>query len=301
MTKILVVGAGAVGGLFSSKLGLAGAEVTMVCRSDYEEVNKNGLQINSHWGNFSFTPKSVLKNIAEYQEKADFILVATKVLPEISVADLIRPALHSGASIVLLQNGIHIEKPIAALFPNHHLISMIAHVCVSKSAPGIIDHKELGRLAIGDYPKGVSAKTRQLIELWQKSGVPCEVSENIQIDRWKKLIWNAAFNPISVLAGGIDTQKILANPEAEKLVRNVMQEVCILARADGCELPENIVEQNVSMTKKMHPYKTSMLLDFEAKRKMEVEAILGNAVRFAEEKSLTVPYLSSLRALLSCY
>jgi 2-dehydropantoate 2-reductase len=66
-------------------------------------------------------------------------------------------------------------------------------------------------------------------------------------------------------------------------------------------LPEGVIEKNIDATEKMKPYKTSMLLDFESKRKMETEAILGNALRFAQNKSIAVPYISTLYALLSNY
>jgi 2-dehydropantoate 2-reductase len=292
--KVLIVGTGAIGSLYGAKLAQAGAEVSVVCRSDFDVVKKQGIAIKSHWGDFHFTPKKVLRDVRDYDEKADFILVATKVLPEISVVDLISPALASQTSIILLQNGIHIEKPIATAFPNQHLISIIAFVCVGKTQAGIVKHQDLGRLIIGDFPSGISDKTAQLISLWQKVGAPCEGSKNILLERWKKLVWNAPFNPISVAFGGINTAQILENSETKKLVENVMQEICILAEADGCKLPVDIIEKNIAMTQKMKPYKTSMLLDFEAKRKMEIDAILGNAISFADSKNIATPCLKML-------
>jgi 2-dehydropantoate 2-reductase len=298
MKKFLIIGAGAIGSFYGGKLAQAGAEVSTISRSDFDVVKKNGIEVKSCLGDFHFSPQKVLRDVGDYDEKPDFILVATKVLPEISVPDLIRPALAPYTSIILLQNGIHIENEIAKSFPQHHLISALAFVCVSKIAAGKIHHQDYGRLIVGDFPRGISAKSLELVELWRKSGLPVESSENIQTERWKKLVWNAAFNPISVLFGGLDTKEILENEEAKNLVENVMREVCILAEIDGCKLPENIVEKNIEMTQKMMPYKTSMLLDFEAKRRMEVEAILGNAVRFAKIKNIAVPHLAKVYALL---
>lgn len=294
MTKILVVGTGAIGGFYAGKLSQAGAEVSVLCRSDYDEVKKNGIFVESYLGNFHFSPKKVLRNLSEYNEKADFILVATKVLPEISLPNLLAPVLSKNTSIVLLQNGIHIEKSVSEAFPNHHLISVIAFIGVAKIGEGKIHHQEYGRLIIGDFPFGVSAKTLQLVELLKTAQVEVAASENIQLERWKKLVWNAAFNPISVIAGGLNTTEILADEKIEKLARNIMQEICLLAEADGFELPENIVEKTIDLTRQMKPYKTSMLLDFEAKRPLEIEAILGNAISFAEKKSIVTPYLSRL-------
>ena len=114
-------------------------------------------------------------------------------------------------------------------------------------------------------------------------------------------MWNGAFNPLSVILRGKDTAEILNNDLALNLVKNIMKEVCQLAKADNCELPADVIEKNLVATKKMNPYKTSMLLDFEAGRQMEVEAILGNAVKFAQSKSILIPYLSTVYAILINY
>lgn len=298
--KILTIGTGAIGSFYSAHLAGAGADLTVVCRSDYKEAKENGIFVKSYLGDFSFHPK-VIKNVEEYQEKADFVIVATKVLPTIDLPKILKPVLSDNTSIVLIQNGIHIEKPILKALPKQHLISAIAFIAVSKIAPAVINHESIGRIIIGDYPNGVSQKTKLLSELFKKSTVPCQIAENIQMERWRKLVWNIGFNPTSVLAGGADTAKLLDSHATKNIIIKAMQEVVMLAKADNCELPENIIEENISMTEKMPPYKTSMLLDFEAKRAMETEAILGNALRFAEEKNIDVPYIRSFYGLLSCY
>jgi 2-dehydropantoate 2-reductase len=264
MTKILVIGAGAIGAFYGGKLSQAGAEVSVLCRSNYEQVKKSGIFIESCWGNFNFAPKEVLSDLSDYCQKPDFdfILIATKVLPEILNTKLVAKILSQSTSIVLLQNGIHIEKRWQEDFPNHHLISILAFVCVAKNSPTTIKHQDYGRLIVGDFPNDISPKTLSLIELFQKSGVPVEASKNIQAQRWKKLVWNAAFNPISVISGGFNTEQILENFETSNLAHQIMQEICVLAKLDGCELPEDIIEKTIELTKKMKPYKTSMLLYF---------------------------------------
>ena len=80
-----------------------------------------------------------------------------------------------------------------------------------------------------------------------------------------------------------------------------MKEVCLLAKADGYNLTDDVIDKNIEATLNMKPYKTSMLLDFEAKRDMEIEAILGNAISFAEKKNIPVPHMESLYGLISCF
>ena len=295
MTKILLIGAGAIGSLYAGKLAQAGAEIHAVCRSDYEEVKNSGIEIKSLWGDFNFKPHKVLRDVKDFTGIADFILIATKVLPEISLPDLIKPALSPQTSIALIQNGIFIEKDLARAFPHHHLLSIIAFVALRKEHPAFVEHDADGRLTLGEYQNPNPKKTDELFNLWQKVGVPCVLSSDIQYDRWKKLLWNASFNPISVVAGGLDTKQILDDPQLKNLVRNVMKEVALLAKAQGYEIGEDLIEQTIDATyKRKVPAITSMLLDFRAKRKMEIEAILGNSLRFAEEKSVNLPLMSQL-------
>ena len=296
--RILVVGTGAIGGFYGGKLAQAGARVATLCRSDYEAVKSDGIRVNSTYGNFHFVPEKVIRDLKEYGSPPDYLLVALKVLPEINTAEIVKEGVGPDTAIVLLQNGVGIEEPVARAFPNNQIISGLAFICVTRTAPGHIDHVDFGRLVIGRFPVGKSDKTDLLGGLFNDSGVPCTVSEDVVTDRWRKLVWNAPFNPISVLAGGADTKAMVDNPESLELARQVMEEVCKVAEAVGHPLPAGVVEENIEGTRRMSPYKSSMLVDFEAGRPMEVEAILGNGIRAAKRHKVAVPHMESLYGLL---
>lgn len=297
--NIVLIGTGAVGSLYAGKLAQAGACVSTVCRSDYQIVKNQGLVIKSIWGDFRFMPSEVMKDISECSSIPDYIIIATKVLPQINVAQLIRSKVFPQTSIVLLQNGIDIEEPIAQAFPENEIISALAFVCVSRIELGIIDHLDYGRLIVGRYPSGKSEKVERLSRLFNNSGVDCSIAGNIVTARWIKLVWNAPFNPMSVLGGGVDTKAMTSTEPSLVLARKVMEEVRLLAEATGHTFPTEIIDKNISDTIVMKPYKTSMLLDYENGREMEVEAILGNAVSLAKKLSLNVPHIESLYGLLT--
>ena len=297
--EIVLVGTGAVGSFYCGKLAEAGASVSFVCRSDYEEVKENGVAIKSLLGDFTFHPKQVVRHIKNYTGTPDYIIVATKVLPGIDVPSLIRDKVSGDTTIVLLQNGIDIETPVKNAFPANEIISGLAFICVSRESYGVICHQDYGRLVIGKYPSGSSSRADQLAALFTKAGITCAIDEDIITARWKKLVWNAPFNPMSVLAGGADTREMMDSPETLKLAKNVMKEVLALAAAVNNRIPDAFIDQMIEDTSKMTPYKTSMLLDYEAGRAMEVEAILGNAVRLAEREKVPVPHLESLYGLLT--
>ena len=296
--RILVVGTGAVGGFYGGKLAQAGARVATLCRSDYEAVKSEGIRVTSTYGNFHFIPEKVIRHLKEYGSPPDYLLVGLKVLPEINTAEVIKEAVGPDTAVILLQNGVEIEEPVARAFPNNQIISGLAFICVTRTDPGHIVHVDFGRLVIGLFPAGKSEKADQLAGLFKDSGVPCTVSEDVVTDRWRKLVWNAPFNPISVLAGGADTKTMVENPESLELARQVMEEVCRIAEAVGHPLPAGVVKENIEGTRRMSPYKSSMLVDFEAARPMEVEAILGNGIRAAKRHNLAVPYMESLYGLL---
>ncbi len=296
--RILIVGTGAVGGLYGGMLQRAGCRVETVCRNDLAVVRERGIRIQSIWGDFTFRPDAVYAATTEVDRPPDCVIVALKVLPEINLPGLLQPVVAPGTAIVLLQNGIEIEAPVAAAYPAGEIVSGLAFVCSNRMAPGVIHHLDYGRLTLGRYPDGASPAAELLATRFAAAGVPCTVSPDIVTARWQKLVWNAPFNPLSVLAGGVTTAELLDCPEVAELVERIMQEVVAVAAAAGAVLPETIVADMLRDTRSMKPYKTSMLLDYQAGRPMEVDAILGNAIRTADRLAVPAPNLRAVNALL---
>jgi len=294
--KVLIVGAGAIGGFYGALLDKAGAEVSLVCRSDYAQVSRSGIDIQSTLGEWNFKPRAVYRQAGEMAEKPDYLIVSTKVLPEIDRAALIEEAVGPDTAIVLIQNGVEIEQEIARAFPGNPLISGLAFVCTSRMGSGKVWHQAYGNLMLGQWPHGVGPKVTGLCEAFGRSGIKARAVEDIVAARWRKCVWNAPFNPLSVLSGGLYTSDILATQET--LVRQLMTEVCAIAAATGHPLAADVIERNIEDTYKMPPYKTSMLLDFEAGRPMETEAILGNAVRAGQREQVAVPHLETVYGLM---
>lgn len=295
--KILIVGAGAIGGFYGGLLAKAGAEVSVVCRSDYNIVKQKGYRIDSRdLGQWRFTPEQVLQRTGDYQQDADYLILCTKVTDQIDRIGLIRDAVRPHTVIVFIQNGVEIEAQLQDAFPDNELVSGLAFVCCNRLQAGEIHHLAYGKLMLGNLPDGVSAKTRHLQRLFMRAGIECVVSEDIIAGRWQKCVWNAPFNPLSVLSGGLPTLTILQ--QQEKLVRRIMREVCDIAAGCGHPLTSDVIETNIQNTYAMPPYKTSMLLDFERGHPMETESILGNAVRAAHRQGIACPTLETLYSLM---
>ncbi len=297
--RILVVGGGAIGGFYGGLLARQGHDVAVVCRGNYAQVQQGGFDVQSPLGHLSFRPSEVLSSPADYRGFPDYLLLCVKVIDGLDRAALIQPAVGPETTLVLIENGIHIESDIAARFPNNPLISGLAFVAVSRAAPAGIVHRAYGDLVLGLYgdAPGVGALER-LAEAFRQSGIACDITDDVETARWGKCVWNASFNPVSVLAGGVDTATILSAEGGERLIRSAMREVTFIAAAEGHPLPDEVVDLNIERTRAMPPYKTSMALDFEHGRPMEVDAVLGRAVSAAHRLGVPVPVLETLLQLM---
>jgi len=298
--KLLLIGAGGVGVYFCGRAASGGAEIEVVAHSGIDAVKTHGYQVQSVAGDFNFRPTRVIEAVSECSGDIDAIILATKVLPEIDRVKLLKvPAsLPSHPPIVLMQNGIGIEDEIAAAFPDNEIISVIAYIGVSRLAPDRIMHRGSGKLLLGRYNSTDTATSERIAGCFRAGGIECTVTADIALERWRKLLWNLPFNPVSVLAGGADTARMCDGAELENLCETLMLEVAATARRTGVAITGEMIREQIEYTRNFPAYKTSMLQDFEAGRPMEVDAIIGNAVKIADKHGVDVPVMRCCAALL---
>ena len=297
--KVLVIGAGAIGAFYGGVLARAGCEVSAVARSDFDSVAANGYRIESQLGDLSWRPAQLVRSGADYRGPADLLLVCLKLTSATDPVELIRPALGAKTTIVFVANGIDVDAPIAAAFPDNELISGVAYAAVSRAPSGIIKHhSQYTRLVLGRYPDGPSATAARVADLIKKGGSSSATSEDIVGTRWQKCAWNTVFNPISALCGGLGARDILGSEDTTRFAGEAIDEFCTVAAAAGHELPADSAEKIIAGTLKLPNYVSSMGQDFLAGRPMETEALLGNVVRIAQRLAVPAPRLGTLYALL---
>ncbi|HEY5806547.1 MAG TPA: 2-dehydropantoate 2-reductase [Povalibacter sp.] len=296
--SILIVGAGAIGAVFGSALARQGAQVSVVCRSDFDHVARHGYNIRSGLlGDHTFRPHAVLREVAQCTEPPEYLILTVKVLQDVDRAALIRPAVGQHTVIVLIENGIDIEAEIAGAFPANELLSALAFIGVGRTSAGDIHHQLYGSLTMGRYPSGITPAAERLAELFDGARIGMKLTDNVVGARWQKALWNTVFNPISILGGVLDTQAMLRTEADREFIRKAMLEVNAVATVVGCPSPPQLIDQLIAGTCAMPAYKTSMALDFEAQRPMEIEAIIGNVVRTGRTHAVAMPALEAIYAL----
>ncbi|MDI9245344.1 2-dehydropantoate 2-reductase [Marinobacter sp. CHS3-4] len=296
--EVLVVGAGAIGSFYGALLKRAGCRVSLVLRSEYEVVKDHGIRVNSTMGDLSFQPDNVYRDGDTPRETPDYLFLCVKVLPQTDRAALVRPWMGKETALVLIENGIDIERELAEAFPDNPLISCLAFIAVSRTDPGVVEHTSYGQLVMGRYPQGVDDHCERLSSLFTGAGIKVKLTEAVVRERWRKCLWNTAFNPLSVIANGADTKTMLDAKGGEYLIRAMISEVMDVAAADGYQMSKDAVDKLIEGTRKMPPYKNSMALDYLNNRPIERDAILGNVVEIAKRYNIEVPHLNTVLVTL---
>lgn len=296
--SILIVGAGAIGSFYGAILKKAGCSVSTVLRSEYDVVKANGITISSPLGDLSYRPDHVYRGGDTPVAEPDYLILCVKVLPGVDRAALVKPWMGSNTRLVLIENGLDIERELADAYPDNPLISCLAFIAASRTEPGVVEHKAYGKLVMGRYPKGIDDNCRELSQLFIDGGISIDLTEQVVGERWRKCLWNTPFNPLSVIANGADTKTILDTEGGEDLIRAMIREVMAVAAAEGYPMDDKVIEQNIDGTRKMPPYKNSMALDYLNGRPIEREAVLGNVVTIAQRHGIPVPHLNTVLVTL---
>lgn len=235
------------------------AEVTAVCRSNYQAVKANGFTIDSmeHGHNITGFRPSILRNtvpdVAREGLKYDYLVASTKNIPDINptLLDIISPAVTEGhTTILLLQNGLNIEKPIIERFPRNFVLSGVSLIGAAEVEHGIIRHDDSDSTKCGPF-EGQSveseraiAEAKRFIEMYNACGkVNWSFDEDVRLTRWRKLVYNSSYNSVSAIVG-MDTPRMrMSESVIDDLVRPAMLEIIAIAKAAGVELPEGVEEE----------------------------------------------------------
>ncbi|PTY06322.1 2-dehydropantoate 2-reductase [Opitutaceae bacterium EW11] len=296
-SKIGIVGAGAIGGYYGALLARAGYDVHFLVRSDLAAVREHGLSVKRPNDEFRLYPVRAHAT-AEEMGPCDLVVIALKATGNDALNRILPPLLHERTALLTLENGLGSDEFLADRFGAERVIGGLCFICVNRTAPGAIWCMQPGSLSLAEFGRPVGDRLKELAAMFTRAGVKCSVSDDLADVRWKKLVWNVPFNGLSIAAGGITTDRILAQSDLEGEVRALMREIIDAAAKLGHAIPLSFIDRQIDATRPMGPYKPSSLIDFLARKEVEVEAIWGEPLRRAEAAGASMPRLRMLYALL---
>ena len=291
--RIAVVGAGAIGSFYGGKLAVGGRDVHFLVRGGFDRIKRSGIRIRGRRENFHIADAQVYQTPREIGP-CDLVLITLKATNNDAMLELIPPLLHRRTILLTLQNGLGNEEFLAQHFGAERVMGGLCFICLNRISPGLIEHLDHGHFNLGELVGVAKERTHNLARQFSQCGVECRVVENLMEEHWHKLVWNIPFNGLTVAAGGITTANILRSHSLRSEAIALMNEVVVGAKSCGYSLPMDVVVEQIKRTETMGAYKPSTLLDFEAGRALEIEAIWGEPLRRAQANGATMPRLEEL-------
>jgi 2-dehydropantoate 2-reductase len=290
--RIAIIGSGAMGGFYGAVLLRGGADVHFLFRRDYHHIRQNGLRVKSPLGDFNFPRINAYRDVEEMPE-VDLVFVGLKTTANDVAESLAGPLMRSDTALLTAQNGLGNEAFFAALFGGQRIYGGLAFLCCNRLDSGVIHHLDYGHLHLGKYQDRPDQRLRQFADLLAKGGIEGHVVENLELSRWKKLIWNVPFNGLSTLMDRT-VDRLMTNAALRSRVWQLMKELQEAAAAQDLEIDDEFLEHMMSYTDEMTPYYTSMHLDRRAGRPLELEAIIGEPLHRGRNKGVEMPEMRRL-------
>ena len=299
--KVVVVGAGGLGGYYGGVLVRAGVDVTFIARgATLTALQERGLEVRSLLsGNFTVPVEVDRRSVGSLAPPISFILTM-KAYDLDAVAQSVSVAVGEATTVLTMQNGIdHIDR-LAKYIPRERIVPGIIYISSTVIEPGVIDQiGGPGTIFMGEDRGGSSDRVEAIQQLLSGAGLKVEVDERIWDKLWYKFMIICAMSGVSALTR-LTLQEIFDVPESRDLYLAVMEEVTAVARASGADLPLTAAAEVLHMLENMPmpAQRGSMAFDLLAGRRLELDVLNGTVVKYADRFGVDVPMnLAIYRAL----
>ncbi|MGE3855681.1 MAG: 2-dehydropantoate 2-reductase [Dehalococcoidia bacterium] len=303
MSRVAIIGAGAVGCYYGARLAEAGHEVHFLMRRDYDAVAASGLRIHSVDGDVTLERPHIARSSAEIGP-VDWVICALKATAIEETRDLVAPCVGEHTRILLIMNGLGLEDRFAEWFGAHRIFGGLAFTCINRGEPGHVHHIDYGPVTLA-HLEDDPGELETAMALWRGAKVQTLSAPCLLAARWAKLAWNIPFNGLTVTAGGVTTDRVLGMPGTREAAHIVMREVIAAGNADlaahglAARLDEAaIVTDLIGRTDVMAAYRPSTMVDFVEGLPMEVDAMFAEPLRRARALGVPTPYLALITALM---
>jgi len=297
--NILILGCGAIGGFYASRLHKSCRSITVTARGKHlEAIQQKGLKV-MHDGEESIT----LLNAVNHRDlqndflsnQFDLVIICLKA-NQLSTAltELGNWLKLSQCPILSLQNGVDSESVLADTFGKDRIWGgMAIKIGGEVIQPGEIISTGIAKITFGPWPvvKSGQKMPYQLTNFAKYlalANIPFELTSDIRLELWKKLVINNGVNPLSAITG-LNTFELTHNPLYVTMIQNAMQETVEAARYDGVELTRQDIDSLFDLIKNFSAIKTSMLIDKEKGRELELDAIVGAVIKRCRKQGVPAP------------
>jgi 2-dehydropantoate 2-reductase len=299
--RILVLGAGGIGGYFGGRLAQSDTDVTFLVRSKRrEQLLRDGLRIESTLGNLQLPVTTVLAG--ELEPVYDLVLLTCKAYDLDSAIDAVAPAVRGDCAIVPVLNGLsHLER-LDARFGARHVMGGTCHINVMLGRDGVIRHGDpLQRLIFGERDGAETARARALADALARTTVDWTLSPNIEQDMWEKIVFLSALAATTCLFRGNVGEIVAAPGGRDAMTRALTANVEIATREGHPPRPGLIASARARLTDPAGSWSASMLRDLEGGGAIEGDHVVGWMLDKARKHGVDDTILSLAYTHLKAY
>ncbi len=295
--KIVMMGSGAMGGLFGGLLTRSGEEVWLVGnrKEQIDRIRSAGLTFEEK-GKSQFIPINAALD-ATSVGKADVVIFFVKTYDtEVAVSDA-RVLEKEDTIFLTLQNGLGNEEVICQKIDRKKVMLGVTGHGATLLGPGHIRHAGWGKTFIGELDHRITDRASRIAQTFCEAGIETEVSSNIHDHVWEKLLVNVGINALTALTGFKNGQ-LLDYPETSRLMKKLVFEAVEVARGKGIHLEQDPIEKVQKVAEATKENRSSMGQDFDRRQKTEIDAINGAVVREAHPLGISVPFNQTVTDLV---
>jgi 2-dehydropantoate 2-reductase len=289
--RIAVMAAGGLGSYYGGLLAKDGHDVTFIARGAHlNAIRTNGLTIKSIHGDLAVKPAKATDTPADVGV-VDWVIFSVKTFDNATAAQALQPMIGPQTTVVTFQNGVDNHDQIGAVIGMEHVIVAPTQIVSNVTAPGLIEQKSPFRNSfVGEVSgQGVTPRVTQFVDLLKRTGVDASAVADGRPPLWHKFVFIAAASGLASLAR-TEPAVLFQLPEARAALRQAMEEICAVAKANGVTLDADIIDRQYQFTLNLKPgTKPSMELDVEAGKRLEIDAMSGAVVRLGAAKHLPTP------------
>ena len=315
--KICIFGAGAIGGYMGAKLAQAGADVSLVARGPHlAAIQSKGLTLIEEGADPVTVPVRASASAAELGAQ-DYVIITLKAHSVPAVVPAMQPLIGPDTTIVSGVNGVpwwyfhKIGGPFEGTrlhsvdpgnvqwdgFGPDRVLGCVVYPAAEVSEPGTIHHIEGNRFSLGEPDGSKSDRATALSQALQAAGLKAPVRPRLRDEIWVKLWGNLSFNPISALTHAT-LDVLCTDPGTRDVARRMMIEAQIIAEKLGVTFPID-VERRIDGGAAVGAHRTSMLQDLDARRPMEIDALIGSVQELGRITATPTPTIDTVLALVA--
>ena len=288
--KIVVIGAGGVGGYFGARLAAAGEDVSFVQRGAHlRSMQKNGLRVESTHGDISLKTVKVTENPAEIGA-ADIVLIAVKSGQTEEAAELCKPLLGPETGVITLQNGVENESQLVERLGREHVLGGVVYILSLIMSPGVIRHSgQLARLLFGELDGSDSKRGRLFLTSCLNASIDAQFTNNIEAELWAKFVFLCPHNGMTALTRS-PIGLVRNDPDCRELLEAAAREVMAVANAHGINIASGGISNFMNRFDNLPAEMTSsMYHDVVNGKPLELDWLNGSVVRLGRGHDVATP------------